>query len=319
MLRIGLSSALLAYLFSKIDTAKMFETVKNADFRYMYFAAALFIFINFLLLLRWTVLVRALGLMVSFKSIANAFSIGLFFNLFLPSSTGGDIMKVVGLFKDTSEKAKVVASVVADRLSGFTSIVLVALVAFSFGFRLVNDHTLLMLIAILATLSGGIILVLFHERLFSLSCFVFNKLPKVKESLMRLHFAIVLLKGKPQALLSVVLFSSLSQVTLAFIFFLIAKSLHQDIKLIYFLIFVPLVCVISSLPSIGGLGFREGGAAYLFSKVGIESGVTVSISLVSFLFMVMMGLMGGVVYIVALSSKGSESYEGIPEVAPKKA
>src|SRR3989338_3854206 len=60
-------------------------------------------------------------------------------------------------------------------------------------------------------------------------------------------------------------------------------------------------CVASALPSIGGLGFREAGAAYFFSRIGVDSGIAVSISFMTFLFMVAVGLMGGAIYVLTLS------------------
>ena len=69
LLRIGLSGALLTYLFSKIDTAKMLSIVKSADARYIFVAAAIFIVINGILLVRWQIFIRALGLAVPFKKI----------------------------------------------------------------------------------------------------------------------------------------------------------------------------------------------------------------------------------------------------------
>jgi len=90
----------------------------------------------------------------------------------------------------------------------------------------------------------------------------------------------------------------LPQITMAFTFFLVAKALHQDVALLYFLIFVPLICVASAMPSIGGLGVREAGAAFLLAKVGVESGVAVSISLINFIYMVLVGLLGGVIFMV---------------------
>ena len=43
------------------------------------------------------------------------------------------------------------------------------------------------------------------------------------------------------------------------------------------------------------------GAAYLFAKIGMESGIAVSMSLINFLFMVMVGLVGGFIYVYTLS------------------
>ena len=41
---------------------------------------------------------------------------------------------------------------------------------------------------------------------------------------------------------------------------------------------------------------------YLFSKIGVESGISVSMSLLLFLFMVTIGLIGGLVYVFTISS-----------------
>ena len=136
---------------------------------------------------------------------------------------------------------------------------------------------------------------------------------------MRMHFDIMLLKDKQREGWKAIMLSCLSQVTLAFVFFLIAKALHQDIQIVYFLIFVPMICVVSSLPSIGGLGVREAGTVYLFSKIGVESGISVSMSLLLFLFMVTIGLIGGLVYVFTISSRRIQHCASGPSVDPENA
>ncbi len=301
LLRIGLSAALLVYLFSKIDTAQMADTLKNAELSFVFIAAVVFFVIHIFLLLRWIIFIKALHLHLSLQNIVSCFFIGLFFNLFLPTSTGGDIVKTWFLFKGTDQKAKVVASVVADRLCGFISIVLVATVAFIFGYRLLKDNSLFLLIGKLATISFGTTFILINERLYSFFCQVFRRFPAIEEKLMSFHYAIALLKDKPLALLSTVGLSCFSQLLLSISFYFVAKALHQDIPYIYFLIFCPLICVVASLPSIGGLGVRDLGTAYLFAKVGMKTGTAVSMSLINFSFMVLVGLIGGVFYVIALS------------------
>ena len=117
-----------------------------------------------------------------------------------------------------------------------------------------------------------------------------------------MHYDIMLLKNNKREGFKAIGLSCLSQFFFSCTFFLVAKALHQDIELIYFLIFVPLICIASSFPSIGGLGVREAGAVYLFAKAGVESGVAVSISLTSFLFMIIAGLLGGIIYVSTLSA-----------------
>ena len=295
-LRWGLSIALLGYLYHLIDIDKTIAVIKSADPVLVIYAFITFIFVMFLLLIRWFVFVKALGLKVPSKIMTRYFFIGLFGNLFLPSSIGGDVIKIWGVCQYTVEKPKVIASVLIDRLSGFAGIVIVATVAFIFGYRLINDFSLLASIVIMAAVSAGITVVLFNETLFAFCCKIFSAFPAIKQTLMNIHYDIALLKDKPFELVKGAAVSCLCQMITSVIFFLIAKALHQDVSLIYFLIFVPLICVASSLPSIGGLGVREAGTAFLLAKVGVEYGVGVSISLVSFTFMVLMGLIGGLVY-----------------------
>jgi uncharacterized protein (TIRG00374 family) len=302
LVRVGLSVLLLVFIFSKIDKEKTISVLKTADPQYILVAVIIFLFIHGLLLLRWNIFIRALDLKTPLMDVARFFFVGLFGNLFLPSSIGGDIIKVLGLCKNSSQKPRVVASVLLDRLSGFASIVVVAVCSFIFGYKLINSVSVLIPIAVMAAGSLVIVTVLFNEKMYEFGCRMFNGVPKIKNSLMQMHYDIALLKDKKWEGLKAVALSCCSQFILASTYYFSAKALHQDIPLIYFLIFVPIICVASSFPSIGGLGVREAGAAYLFTKVGVDSGIAVSLSLMNFLFMVMVGLLGGLFYVVTLSS-----------------
>jgi len=313
--RIGLSVGLLWYVFSKIDIQKTVELLKSADLGYIILAAVIFMFVNVILLVRWFIFIKALDLTVSFNNVVLHFFYGLFGNLFLPSAVGGDLIKVIGLCKDSTQKPRVVASVLIDRLSGFVSIAIVAIVAFTFGHGLINDNTLLIPIVLMAGGTVAVSGVLFNEKIYEFCCRIFNWLPKVKKALMTMHYDIALLKQahKYQEAVKGVLLSCVSQMIFASTFYFTAKALHQDISLIYFLIFVPMICIAAAFPSIGGLGVREVGAAYLFAKVGVDSGVAVSLSLINFFFMVMVGLVGGFIYVYTLSVGRVQRYSSDAE------
>ena len=227
---------------------------------------------------------------------------GLFGNLFLPSTIGGDILKIYGLCRNSTQKTRVVASVLLDRLSGFAAIVVVSVMALILGYRFLQEGIIVIPIVGMAVLAGGFACVLFNEKLYSFCCGIFARLPKVQKALMGLHYDIALMKGKRREGFSAIAVSCLSQVVYAVCWYLIARSLSQDVDLIYFLIFVPLTCVAASFPSIGGLGVREIGAVYLFGKIGVSSEIAAGISLVNFVFMVLIGLLGGLSYVLTLSS-----------------
>ncbi len=301
-MRFGLSGALLWWLFSRIDFKHTWEAVKGSDINYMMTAGVIFFAINFIILWRWRILMKALGLKTKRFSAMRWFFTGIFCNLFLPSSIGGDVVKGLGLAKEVGHKPKVFASIVLDRLVGFAGIVLVASIAFLFGHKIVQDMSVLLSIAVMAMVSVGFVAVLFSHRIFSRVCKAFAVWPKVKDSLMNLHYDIVLLKGKQKQAWETVGISILAQLILAVEFYLTAKGMHQDISLVYFIIFSPIVCVVTSLPSIGGLGVREIGWVYLLSKVGVHEGVALGLSLINFGFMIIVGLLGGLLYVTTLPS-----------------
>jgi len=225
------------------------------------------------------------------------------------------------LCKNNQQKPRVVASVLLDRLSGFAAIAIIAITAFIFGHKLIGDYSLVIPIILMGVCSLTIAASLLNETMYSFFCQVFNIFPKFKENLMTMHYDIALLKQshKSKEGLKAILISGVSQVIFVCSYYFTAKALHQDIGFIYFLIFVPIICVVSSFPSIGGLGVREVGAAYLFAKIGIESGIAVSLTLINFLFMVAVGMVGGVLYVYTLSTGRIQHHSPDAGIEPGKA
>ena len=302
LVRVLLSGGLLWYLFSKIDLGRIWEILRGARLEYLVYAGFIFFVVNLVLLARWFIFIKALEVASPARDVVRYYFAGLFGNLFLPSTIGGDILKIYGLCRNSTQKTRVVASVLLDRLSGFAAIVVVSVMAFILGYRFLRESIIVVPIIGMAVLAGGFACVLFNEKLYSFCCGIFARLPKVQKALMGLHYDIALMKGKRREGFSAIAVSCLSQIVYAVCWYLIARSLSQDVDLIYFLIFVPLTCVAASFPSIGGLGVREIGAVYLFGKIGVSLEIAAGISLVNFVFMVLIGLLGGLSYVLTLSS-----------------
>ncbi|MDP2940309.1 MAG: lysylphosphatidylglycerol synthase transmembrane domain-containing protein [Candidatus Omnitrophota bacterium] len=301
ILRIAFSLGLIIFLFYKFDFAKTLLVIKKADLNYFIFVLLLTFFVNFLLLLRWYMLIKACGIKIPFKRIVVAFCGGIFFNLFLPSAAGGDIVRSIALFGQTKERAKVVASVILDRLSGFISIAIIASISLFIGFKLVNDSSILLILAIVLLSLFSLTLILFNSTIFSKFSKAFIRFKGIKLKLENLHNSIKVYRHKYKVIFANILLSFISQLISIFSFFLIAKSLHTHIDFIYFFIFVPLIFAISIIPiSIGGLGVRDGSFIFLFSKVGVSPNISLSISLINFFTLLISGIVGGIIYVCSL-------------------
>ena len=115
-----------------------------------------FFVVNLVLLARWFIFIKALEVTSSARDVVRYYFIGLFGNLFLPSTIGGDILKIYGLCRNSSQKTRVVASVLLDRLSGFAAIVVVSVVAFILGYRFLQEGVIVAPIIGMAVLAGGL-------------------------------------------------------------------------------------------------------------------------------------------------------------------
>jgi len=181
-LRFGLSIGLLMYVFSKIDLPATMEALKTADLFYIAAAGCVFLICMAIILTRWFIFIKALDLSATKKNIILHYFYGGFGNLFMPTAIGGDILKTVGLCRTSSEKPKVVASVILDRLSGFYSIILIEICVLLLGYQYVaKDKILAGGVTTLGMAAIILTFVLFNEKVYSFVNTVLERITKIIE------------------------------------------------------------------------------------------------------------------------------------------
>jgi hypothetical protein len=300
LLRIGISLALLAFLFRQVDVKFIFETVKKADKNLL--ALALFVFFGtyILCLYRWQMLLKAASVKLPLKRVIISFAGGVFFNLFLPSSIGGDFMRSLDLAIFTKKPRQVIATVLLDRLSGYVGLVILTLLAIFFGWNLISDRSVAVSIYILIAVLIALLLVLFNKFIYS----KINKLlhspgsGKIREAITNLHMEMHYFRNHKKVLMNNVILSVLIQSITPVTFYIIAVAIGIKLKLVYFFIFLPIIGAITMLPiSIGGLGLRDAMTIFFFAKVGVVKDLAFAMSLISFVFILIYGSMGGIIYV----------------------
>lgn len=312
--RIVLSAALLWWVFSMVNWPDTIHALKQADMALLGWAFVMHLVVQFIVLVRWVIFMKALSFTAPLGQVCRYFFIGLFCNLFLPTSIGGDLVKAYGLARGAGQKPKVYASVVLDRLSGFAGLVVVAFLSYFFGRNVIDAPSVIVPIAVLTGMSLAIGGMLFNEGIYEFFCRVFLKIPRFHKALMDMHADVMLMKGRKRTGLGCIFLSCMIQILSAYMFYLIALALHQDVHLLHFIIFAPLVSAVSFLPSLGGLGVREFGWVYLLGKVGIGQGMALSLSLISFFFIIVIGIFGGVMYVTSPSDRRIQSDAQDPAV-----
>jgi len=99
--------------------------------------------------------------------------------------------------------------------------------------------------------------------------------------------------------LKIILISLVTQLLRILVHFIAARSIGIRIDFIYFLIFVPIIALVSSLPiSVGGIGVRETSGVALFSKVWSAESDIVVFEMIAYLLGIISTVPGGLIFML---------------------
>lgn len=304
LIRVCISAGILFFLFQRVDLGKIIQVIHNINKPILIFVYVLVLSSYIIGFFRWRMLLIGVGLNLTNLEIFQSFCIGFFSNLFLPSTIGGDFSRSVDLSLRSQKPRQVVASVLLDRLSGYSALAAVALAALLLGYKLIADIAVFFALGVMVILLTIILAILFNNFLFSRTSNLLRFFGRVGQALGNLHYEVHKFRMKKKIILKNFFYSLIIQLIIPFSYYLISLALGTRINLIYFFILIPIIAAITALPvSIGGLGLREASSMYFFTTVGMPAEIALTISLLSFFIIFSFGLVGGIVYVFTFSGR----------------
>ena len=310
ILKIIVSLSILAFLFREADVGNVLSIILSMDFPLFLLAVFLQVVAQTVYTYRWSLFLPNAGIDMPFLRLVSLYYIGMFFNIFLPTVVGGDVVKVYYLYRLSGKGGNSMASVFLDRFTGFFALVIIAFTSLLLGYKYVENTDVPFSVITLTVMFFLMALIIWNRSLHNWALLIISRIKMlgINEKIESLYNAVMLYKGEPRVLLKAVGTSFVVQVLSVTTFYVISKGLGMKVPIGYFFIFVPIAVTISMLPiSLSGLGLREGAFVYLFTKVGATDAQALTVSLVYFAAMVLLGLIGGIEY-VRLGS--AEKYPG---------
>jgi hypothetical protein len=296
--RVGLSAALLTWALSQAGLERLLGVASAADWRPYLLALLLGQLGIVIRAYRWKVLLDAVGARVPFARTVYLYFVGAFFNTFLPTGFGGDVVRALDAGPGT-QSSQAAGTIVVDRLTGFIMLFVLALVALPAAWGTVPQTLLLPIGGLAAGVLAGSAL-LFEGRLLRR---ITGRLPRAislaGEGWLARTYSVITACGRAALLraLTASLIFNLGQTLGAW---LIARALSLDLSFWTLLAFVPIATVALLVPvTIGGLGLREGIYVVLFAQIGLGSTAATAFSLAVYSVDVATGIMGGVIYLVS--------------------
>lgn len=288
--KVGVSAGALYLVLRQVDMDAMLRVMARADVVDVVAVVTIYLAGQAMTAWRWRLIAERVGFTESMGEFLRFYYVGMFFNLFGPSTLGGDLVRALYLGAPTARRTVALHTVLFDRVSGLVMLVFVAVAAIGLFGRFGLPWPIIALVSAtgVAMAVGWFLVPLLVRRLFAadsrLSRLVQRDLGPFwndRELLAR--------AAGISVVFHVVQCSSL---------ILLAHALGMALDWRYYFVFHPIVTVLSAIPvSVAGLGIREAGYVWFLKRQGIDGDMAIAFGLLWFVVLLSSSLVGGLVYL----------------------
>jgi uncharacterized membrane protein YbhN (UPF0104 family) len=294
----------MALLFSRIDLGRLWEGARKASIAWLALALLLHFTNVVASIWRWQLLLGAQDVKMSSMHLFATYLVALFFNNFLPSNIGGDVIRIGDTAAASRSKTVATLVVLGDRVLGLIGLVLVAAVGATIAADGAPHRTvpiwpawLWVIFFLAAAASAPAVLApdglgrLLKPLMVLHPEWIGNRIDAVTAVLARF-------RRHPSAIARCFGGAVFVQALTILFYVAVAYALHVTISPWDLAVIVPISFVIQMIPvSVNGFGVREATFSYYFGRLGlpIESALLVSLTAVS--LTMLFSLSGAAVYI----------------------
>jgi hypothetical protein len=297
------SIGLLTFLFSRVDMGALWDGARRASPAWLLVALGLYLVNVLTSTWRWQLLLTAQGVQVPSRTLLSSYLVAGFFNNFLPSTIGGDVVRIRDTARQAQSKTLAATVVFADRALGLIGLVLVAALGATMA-MIVKGHEASPIwpywlwaafaVGLSAVAPAVIAPAGFGRLLQPLKAFH----PEwVGERILKLTSALARFRERPAALAGCFAGAIAVQLLLVGFHFAIVYALDMPITFWDLAVIVPVSFLIQMLPvSVNGYGVREATFAFYFNRLGVPIHSALLVPLIATGLMMLFSLSGAALY-----------------------
>jgi hypothetical protein len=304
LLKVVVSVGLLALLFSRVDVGRLWRSFKTASPGWLVAALALYTLMAAVSAWRWGLLLRAQRVVLPVVTLFRSFLVATFFNNFLPSNIGGDVVRITDTAKAAGGKTLATTVILIDRGLGLLALVFIAAVGATVSASLLGGiagpmKAWLLWAAFAVGLSGTLLAVLApatFTRMFSPLRLLHREW--VDQRLEQIAGALRRFRDDPAALAGGALGAVLVQLILVAFYVAIAYSMAVPISAWHLAVIVPVSFLVQMVPiSLNGFGVREATFVFYFTRLGLPIESALLVSFLGAVLVMIFSLSGAAVYL----------------------
>jgi len=302
-IKIAVSIILLAILFSRIDAQRLWASARQASIVWLIAALGIYFFNVLGCVWRWRLLLHVQQIDLPRRTLLGSFLVALFFNNFLPSNIGGDVIRIRDTARVAGSKTLATTVILADRVIGLIGLVLVA----ALGATMVTGMAghvpspiwpSWLWIGFFAAMIAAAPAVLAPAGVGRLLQPLTVLHPEwVGDRIDSLTTALARFRDRPTAILSCFGGAVFVQVSIVFFYIAVAYALRIPVAPWDLAVIVPLSFVVQMLPvSVNGFGVREATFSFYFTRVGLPLESALLVSLVAAFLIMLFSVSGAAVW-----------------------
>lgn len=295
-LKTVVSVSLLAYLFSKVNIQEVQDTLEKASYGYLFSAAAILLLQAMAGAVRWSMVIKIISSPVRLLVAMQIMFIGLFFNQTLPSSIGGDAMRIWHIRHHGFSLRTAINSVLLDRLIALAALALFMLISYPFLHQLVDDPLLR-----LAVILAALVMIAGFATLY-----YFRRIPRrfygwrITEEIRHISAEAHQITRTPRRAIQIVILSIVMHAMTGIAIYEVARGLGIPIGMLECVVLTPPIGLITVLPiSVAGWGVREAGMVAALAFAGIATHDALIVSILLGLLLVVISIPGGIYWLYA--------------------
>ncbi|MHA1599013.1 MAG: lysylphosphatidylglycerol synthase transmembrane domain-containing protein [Alphaproteobacteria bacterium] len=302
-LKFVISGGLIWYLLGNVDLSAAQDRIRNADVGLLALSLVGLVAQIFISIFRWRSTLAAVGAELGFAKTFQIYMIGFFFNQALPSSVGGDGVRMYKAYRNGLGLSQSVNSVMLERVATVLGLVLLVVVTTPFFIDRVGEAEAAWIVPVVTLLGlggvAGLGLLMFLDRLPQR--FGHWRVVRGLALLAADARRVFLVPGNAFRVLG---WSLVGHVNLSVVVFILGLAIGLDIDWLDCLVLFPPVLLVMTLPiSIAGWGVREGAMVTGFGLIGVSAAGALVLSVMFGLWALVMGLPGGIVWLMSADKK----------------
>jgi glycosyltransferase 2 family protein len=300
-LKLGISALLIGILLWQIDVSRTADLVVSSDPGYLVAALAIYVATTWLLAWRWQILLTSKGINEPIGWLTRLYFVGFAAGQVLPTSLGGDAIRIVEhARRRPNARAEVAGAVLMERVLGAAGLLVLVAVGLVIAVGRYSGIALFIWVEVVSIVLVALGLVLVFSRrirvVLERRIFPLGRRIRIERALNSVYAALHGYREQLGAVVAVVVITIVCQFVRILAIWLCGEAVGVDLSPLVYIILGPLLFLVMLIPfTINGLGAREAFFVAFLSRFDVGADAAFAVGFLFYAVTIATSLPGGLI------------------------